>query len=58
MYYYRFSGDKSWSAVGHVIKIPDNFGDEVGLELKSNNASLPATAAANEDAGGVELSGL
>ncbi|KAG7153385.1 Regulator of nonsense transcripts 1-like, partial [Homarus americanus] len=25
-----------WSGVGHVIKIPDNFGEEVGIELKSN----------------------
>ena len=22
--------------MGHVIKIPDNFGDEVGIELKSS----------------------
>ena len=33
----RYLGDsqKPWSGVGHVIKIPDNFGDDVGIELKS-----------------------
>ena len=25
--------------MGHVIKIPDNFGDEVGIELKSSALS-------------------
>ncbi|XP_040574732.1 regulator of nonsense transcripts 1 [Lepeophtheirus salmonis] len=33
----RYNGDNhTWKSVGHVIKIPDNFGDEVGIELKSN----------------------
>ncbi|CAG0921359.1 unnamed protein product, partial [Notodromas monacha] len=34
----RYVGDpsRSWSGVGHVIKIPDNFGEDVGIELKSN----------------------
>ena len=34
----RYLGDvhKPWSGVGHVIKIPDNFGEDVGIELKSN----------------------
>jgi regulator of nonsense transcripts 1 len=34
----RYLGDchKPWTGVGHVIKIPDNFGDEVGIELKSS----------------------
>ena len=34
----RYLGEmhKPWTGVGHVIKIPDNFGDEVGIELKSN----------------------
>jgi regulator of nonsense transcripts 1 len=34
----RYLGDmhKPWSGVGHVIKIPDNYGDEVAIELKSN----------------------
>lgn len=27
---------KKWSGVGHVIKIPDNFSEEVGIEMKSN----------------------
>lgn len=25
-----------WSGVGHVIKIPDNYSEEVGIEMKSN----------------------
>lgn len=29
------AGTKAWFSLGHVMKIPDNFGDEVGLELKS-----------------------
>ncbi|XP_070541842.1 regulator of nonsense transcripts 1-like [Ptychodera flava] len=34
----RYLGElhKPWSGVGHVVKIPDNYGDEVGIELKSN----------------------
>lgn len=33
-----YAGDsyKKWSGVGHVIKIPDNFSEEVGIEMKSN----------------------
>ncbi|KAG1666725.1 Regulator of nonsense transcripts 1 [Nymphon striatum] len=33
----RYLGDsqKPWSGVGHVIKIPDNYGEEVGIELKN-----------------------
>jgi len=32
----RYVGDqhKSWNGVGNVIKVPDNFGDEIGIELK------------------------
>lgn len=32
------SSDSSrvWSGVGHVIKIPDNYSEEVGIEMKSN----------------------
>lgn len=26
----------AWSGVGHVIKIPDNYSEEVGIEMKSN----------------------
>ncbi|KAH8276081.1 hypothetical protein KR018_002374 [Drosophila ironensis] len=28
-----------WSEVGHVIKVPDNFGDDVGLELKTGTSA-------------------
>lgn len=28
---------KSWSGIGHVIKLPDNYGEDVGLELKHNS---------------------
>lgn len=32
----RYVGElqKPWSGVGHVIKLPDNYGEDVGLELK------------------------
>ena len=32
----RYNGDghKPWSGVGHVIKVPNNYGEEVGIELK------------------------
>lgn len=32
----RYTGDlrDEWREVGHIIKVPDNFGEEVGLELK------------------------
>jgi len=30
-------GGKPWTGVGHVVKIPDNFGDEVGIEMKINS---------------------
>ncbi|ALC49824.1 Upf1 [Drosophila busckii] len=34
-----------WSEIGHVIKVPDNFGDDVGLELKSSsNAPVKCTS--------------
>ena len=37
----RYLGElhKPWSGVGHVIKIPDNFGEEVGIELKSSSGA-------------------
>ena len=40
----RYLGDlhKPWSGVGHVIKVPDNYGDDVGIELKSNKG-VPIT---------------
>nr|SZF06520.1 Regulator of nonsense transcripts 1 [Psoroptes ovis] len=36
---YVGSGDpsKSWSGIGHVTKIPDNYSDEVAIELKNNH---------------------
>ncbi|KAL1454067.1 hypothetical protein WDU94_010357 [Cyamophila willieti] len=40
---YAWDATKTWSGLGHVIKIPDNFGDEVGLELKSS-AGAPTEA--------------
>ncbi|CAL8129215.1 unnamed protein product [Orchesella dallaii] len=32
----RHNGEKykNWNGVGHVIKVPDNFGEEIGIELK------------------------
>lgn len=27
---------RTWAGVGHVIKIPDNYSEEVGIEMKSN----------------------
>lgn len=32
----RYVGElhEAWFGVGHVIKVPDNFGEDVGLELK------------------------
>lgn len=37
----RYLGEmhKAWSGVGHVIKIPDNYGEEVGIELKSSSGA-------------------
>ena len=31
---------ENWESTGHVIKVPDNFGDEIGIELRGN---VPAT---------------
>ncbi|XP_016995203.2 regulator of nonsense transcripts 1 homolog [Drosophila takahashii] len=42
----RYVGEmyNPWSEIGHVIKVPDNFGDDVGLELKtSSNAPVKCT---------------
>ncbi|CAF1092391.1 unnamed protein product [Rotaria sordida] len=33
----RYVGDSSkltWSGVGHVVKVPNNYGEEIGIELK------------------------
>ncbi|EDW00220.1 regulator of nonsense transcripts 1 homolog isoform X2 [Drosophila grimshawi] len=43
----RYVGElyNPWSEIGHVIKVPDNFGDDVGLELKCfSNAPLKFTS--------------
>lgn len=34
----RYIGElhKPWQGVGHVIKVPNNYGEEVGIELRSN----------------------
>ena len=44
----RYLGDlqKPWSGVGHVIKVSDTLGDEVGIELKSNGGA-PTHCTAN-----------
>ncbi|KAM7349984.1 upf1 RNA helicase [Cochliomyia hominivorax] len=44
----RYVGElhKPWDAVGHVIKVPDNFGEDVGLELKSS-AKAPVHCTSN-----------
>jgi regulator of nonsense transcripts 1 len=44
----RYVGDagKHWSVIGHVIKIPDNFSEEVGIELKCN-LSVPTDISSN-----------
>ena len=44
----RYLGDlqKPWSGVGHVFKVPDNFGDEIGIELKSNQGA-PTSCSSN-----------
>eukprot|EP00124_Ichthyophonus_hoferi_P000001 Ihof_evm1s1 gene=Ihof_evmTU1s1 len=38
----RYTGEmhRPWEGVGHVVKVPSNFGEEVGLELRSN-AGVP-----------------
>lgn len=48
----RYVGDlyNPWSEIGHVIKVPDNFGDDVGLELKcSSNAPVKCTSSFSVD---------
>ncbi|KAI7697560.1 hypothetical protein SSS_03029 [Sarcoptes scabiei] len=44
----RHVGDpnKSWSGIGHVTKIPDNYSDEVAIELK-NNHGVPTNRTSN-----------
>eukprot|EP00123_Amoebidium_parasiticum_P017682 comp23943_c0_seq1/m.42340 comp23943_c0_seq1/g.42340 ORF comp23943_c0_seq1/g.42340 comp23943_c0_seq1/m.42340 type:complete len:1071 (-) comp23943_c0_seq1:718-3930(-) len=35
----RYTGElhRPWEGVGHVVKVPSNYGEEVGIELRSNN---------------------
>lgn len=33
----RLNDKIPWTGIGHVIKIPDNHGEDVGLELKTNH---------------------
>lgn len=44
----RYVGElhKAWDAIGHVIKVPDNYGEDVGLELKSS-AKAPIQCTSN-----------
>ena len=44
----RYLGDmqKSWSGVGHVIKVADSYNEDVGIELKSNQGA-PTTCTNN-----------
>ncbi|KAL0271677.1 UNVERIFIED_CONTAM: hypothetical protein PYX00_008693 [Menopon gallinae] len=44
----RYLGElhKQWAGVGHVIKIPDNYGEEIGIELKTG-AGAPTECTSN-----------
>lgn len=44
----RYVGDQSkqWFGIGHVTKIPDNFSEEVAIELK-NNFGVPTNCTTN-----------
>nr|CAI5854297.1 unnamed protein product [Callosobruchus analis] len=44
----RYVGEmhKSWSGVGHVIKVPDNYGEDIGIELK-NGSGAPVDCNSN-----------
>lgn len=44
----RYVGDpsKQWFGIGHVTKIPDNFSEEVAIELK-NNFGVPTNCTTN-----------
>lgn len=44
----RYIGEmhKSWSGVGHVIKVPDNYGEDIGIELK-NGSGAPTECNSN-----------
>lgn len=44
----RYIGEmhKIWAGVGHVIKVPDNFGEDIGIELK-NSSGAPTDCSSN-----------
>lgn len=44
----RYLGElhKPWTGLGHVIKLPDNYGEEVGIELK-NSSGAPTECSTN-----------
>lgn len=44
----RYVGEmhKAWAGVGHVIKVPDNYGEDIGIELK-NSAGAPTDCNSN-----------
>ncbi|XP_061409775.1 regulator of nonsense transcripts 1 isoform X1 [Lethenteron reissneri] len=44
----RYKGELAapWKGIGHVIKVPDNFGDEIAIELRSNTG-VPAECTHN-----------
>ncbi|KAF5270389.1 hypothetical protein FQR65_LT05577 [Abscondita terminalis] len=44
----RYVGElhKTWAGVGHVIKVPDNYGEDIGIELK-NGAGAPSECHSN-----------
>ncbi|XP_023013225.1 regulator of nonsense transcripts 1 homolog [Leptinotarsa decemlineata] len=44
----RYVGEmhKTWAGVGHVIKVPDNYGEDIGIELK-NGSGAPSECSSN-----------
>lgn len=44
----RYLGEmhKTWAGVGHVIKVPDNYGEDIGIELK-NSSGAPTECTSN-----------
>lgn len=44
----RYVGEmhKPWAGVGHVIKVPDNYGEDIGIELK-NGSGAPTECNSN-----------
>ncbi|XP_050293882.1 regulator of nonsense transcripts 1 [Anthonomus grandis grandis] len=44
----RYVGEmhKTWAGVGHVIKVPDNYGEDIGIELK-NGSGAPTECTSN-----------